>query len=336
MKGTPSREFHVGRRALLASMAAWAVPRLAHAQDAADFAAWLAQARNDAIAAGIAPTVVDGAFRDLAPIDRVVELDNRQPEFTLSTRDYLARVVSPTRIQTGRARRRENADLLAQAEARYRVDAAMIAALWGIESNYGAQTGTYQIVAALATLAFAGRAGNNGTRRNYFRGEMLNALRVMERTGMSVADLRGSWAGAMGQCQFMPSSYLNFATDMDGDNVPDIWNSRADVFASIANYLARSDWRPGERWGGQVEVPRNFDRALIDFNRRASLAEWHRRGVRFRDGRAMTGATEAALIQPDEGSGPLYLVGANFRALMRWNRSYRFALAAGLLADSLA
>jgi membrane-bound lytic murein transglycosylase B len=192
--------------------------------------------------------------------------------------------------------------------------------------------GDFQIVTALATLAYDGR------RSAFFRGELFQALRVLERTGMKSSALRGSWAGAMGQCQFMPSNYLAYAVDFDGDGRADIWNTPGDVFASIANFLVKRGWRGGEGWGHEVRLPASLDRGLIDpENIRKPAAEWQALGVRRVDGEPLPlRETAASLSQPDGENGRAFLVSNNFRVLRGWNSPQRFRIAVGLLSDRLA
>jgi membrane-bound lytic murein transglycosylase B len=209
----------------------------AYAQDdAKSFAAWLGQFKKDAVAEGISQKTLDEAFESTTPIERVVELDRKQPESTLTLEEYLEKVVNDTRIAEGRERMSDNRELLSEISKKYDVEPQTIVALWGIETNYGENTGGFSVIDSLATLAYDGR------RSEYFRGELLKALKIIDADHITAYDMDGSWAGAMGQCQFMPSSFLNFAVDYDGDGKRDIWNTNADIFASIANYLHSSGW----------------------------------------------------------------------------------------------
>jgi membrane-bound lytic murein transglycosylase B len=245
----------------------------------------------------------------------------------------MARVVPQARIDGGRAQLRDNAELLAKVEARYGVPPRFIVALWAVESDFGRITGNFPTIAALATLAYDGR------RAAFFREELFQAIRIVDKGHVRPQDMRGSWAGAMGQNQFMPSSYLAYAIDFDGDGRADIWGSRADVFASTANYLAKVGWRRDETWGRLVRLPEGFDRGLIDHAKvQRPAAEWRALGVRLTDGRAIPDdhRSAASLVQPGGADGPTYLVYENYRALLRWNRSLYFATAVGHLADKIA
>ncbi len=328
----------MNRRRLLSALLAPALTgllgRAARADEAADFNQWLTAFRAEATQKGFSARTLDDALNGIAVIPRVIELDRQQPEVVLTFDAYIARVVNDARAESGRQRLREHGALLSKVSQTYGVQPRFIVALWAIETDFGRLTGNFPIVAALATLAFEGR------RAAFFREELYNALRIIERTGLRARDLRGSWAGAMGQSQFMPSSYLAYAVDFDGDGKPDIWNSRADVFASIANYLSKVGWRGDETWGRQVTAPANLDRSHVSDQRlRApsrSLAEWETLGVRRADGGALPKRDLSAwLIQPAGTDGPSFLVYANYSALLRWNRSLFFATAVGYLADRI-
>lgn len=298
-----------------------------HAADG-DFATWLQGLRSEALSHGISPSTFDAAFANVEPIPRVIELDRKQPEFTLSFADYLAHVMPDSRIEHGRELLAENRALLDQVAATYGVQPRFVVALWGVESDFGRLTGDYPVIPALATLAFDGR------RSSYFRGELFDALRILELGYIDLDSMRGSWAGAMGQNQFMPSAYLRYAVDYTGKGRRDIWRDRGDVFASTANYLHQLGWRNDESWGRAVHLPRGFDPHLADLTIRKPLTEWAALGVRSADGGPLPSrALEASLVQPGGANGPAYLVYGNFRALLGWNRSIFFATAVGLLAD---
>lgn len=297
-----------------------------------DFAVWLDGVRKEALQQGISQATVDAALgKDLAPIPRVIELDRRQTEFTVTFERYLEITMPPARIEKGRQLMAQNKELLFQIQGRFGVQPQYLVALWGIESSFGEKQGTFPVVAALATLAYDGR------RSAFFRKELFNALRILNEGHITPAEMRGSWAGAMGQNQFMPSSFVNNAIDFDGDGRRDIWGTPADVLASAANYLARSGWRPEQPWGVKVEVPANLDPALINPDATKPAAQWQALGIRRVDGQELpTQAGEGALIQPGGAGNPTFLVFDNFRAIMKWNKSTFFATAAGLLADQLA
>lgn len=295
-----------------------------------DFSGWLNGVKDEARASGISEATISIALADLSPLPRVIELDRNQPESTLRFEEYLARIVSEKRVQDGRALMAENAALLQRVAERYHVQPRFIVALWGVESDYGRLTGNFNVLAALATLAYDGR------RSAYFRKELLQALRIVDEGHITPAAMTGSWAGAMGQNQFMPSSFLDFAVDFDGDGRRNIWSSRADVFASIANYLSSSGWNPAQSWGRQVRLPAGFDQSLITLEQRRSLAEWSRMGVTLADGGPLPSSdVTASLAQPAGRGGAAYLVYDNYRTILRWNRSLYFATAVGHLADRL-
>lgn len=294
-----------------------------------DFTTWLQGVQREAIQRGLPAKTVADVLADVSPIPRVLELDRRQPETTLTFDEYISRVVTQARIETGRSRLREHRDLLEQVRRRYGVQPRFIVALWAIETDFGRITGNFSVIGALATLAYDGR------RSAFFREELFNALKIVARGDVSAKEMRGSWAGAMGQSQFMPSSFLAYAVDFDGDGRADIWNSRADVFASIANYLATVGWRGNETWGREVRLPAGFDRQLIDHNKvQKTLREWQALGVRQADGSDLPAQDlRASLIQPGGAGGPSFLIYNNYRAILRWNRSLYFATAVGFLAD---
>jgi membrane-bound lytic murein transglycosylase B len=214
---------------------------------------------------------------------------------------------------------------------RYGVEPRFVVALWAIESNYGEHIGSYPVLTALATLAFEGR------RAAFFRGELIHALHILEEDRIAPGNMLGSWAGAMGQCQFMPSSYRRFAVDEDGDGRRNIWDSVPDVLGSIANYLAKQAWRPDQTWGRAVRVPAGFDANLVTLDSSKPIADWEKLGVRRADGGELPGKhLEASLVQPDGPGGPSFLVYENYRVIMQWNRSTYFATAVGQLADLIA
>ncbi|MCA8838284.1 MAG: lytic murein transglycosylase, partial [Proteobacteria bacterium] len=272
----------------------------------------------------------DDALRDIKPIARVIELDRRQPEGSMTFAKYLQLVVPQSRVQRGRNLLAQHKTLLDEVSAKYGVPAPVIVALWGVESDFGNRTGGFSVIGALATLAHDGR------RSAYFRGELLNALQILSEGHIELAKMTGSWAGAMGQSQFMPSSFLSRAVDHDGDGRRDIWTTHADVFASAANYLKRAGWRQGQLWGRRVTLPPDFDASLIDLKVKKSLAEWQDHGVRNARGQALPKTTlSASLVAPDGPDGSVFLTYHNFRVFLKWNRSTYFGSAVGLLSDQI-
>ncbi|HYL48997.1 MAG TPA: lytic murein transglycosylase [Stellaceae bacterium] len=295
-----------------------------------DFHTFIQEVRRDAISQGITPATLDRAFANVAYVPHVIELDRQQPESTLSFEDYIDRVVSPTRRERGREQLDENRALLDAVSRKYGVAPRFIVALWGIESDYGRITGSFSEIDALATLAYDGR------RSAFFRKELVNALIVVQRMHVDPRAMTGSWAGAMGQSQFMPSSFLNYAVSWRGNAPPDIWTNKADVFASIANYLAHVGWRPDESWGIAVKTPAGLDQSLIGLGQRRPLSNWSALGLQQANGGALQDSpATASLIEPGGESGPAFLVFDNFRVILRWNNSSYFATAVGYLADAV-
>lgn len=295
------------------------------------FPQFLRHLRTEARGAGISERTLAAALDGLQPIPRVLELDRRQPEFVLTFAQYRERQVTAQRIERGRQLARENRALLSGIERQYRVPGRVLLAIWGIETNFGTNTGGFNVVGALATLAWDGR------RAAFFRRELLAALRILDAGHVSPAAMRGSWAGAMGHPQFMPSSFERFAVDHDGDGRRDIWNSRADALASIANYLARSGWREGESWGREVRLPPRFDAASAGRDATRPLSAWARAGVRALDGSPLPASDlPAGILLPDGAGGAAFAVYRNFGVIRRYNPSDFYALSVGLLSDGMA
>jgi membrane-bound lytic murein transglycosylase B len=294
------------------------------------FARWLEDLRQDALRHGVSAATLDSALSGIKPIARVIELDRKQPEFTLTFRQYQERVVPKARVEKGKRKLSENRTLLKKVGERFGVQPRFIVAFWGIETGFGRITGGYPVIAALTTLAFDGRRGA------YFRRQLLDALTILDQGHIDIARMVGSWAGAMGQCQFMPSSFLAYAVDFDGDGRKDIWNSKEDVFASAANYLSRSGWRNDQTWGRPVKLPQSFDLYLADLKLRKRLSEWQRMGVRRANGADLPKRDLMASVVLAEGqAGPAFVVYNNYRAILKWNRSTFFAVAVGSLADRI-
>ncbi len=319
----------VGRRRVLVTAAALALGAPGGALADEPFDAFLARMADEARARGVPRATVAAAFAGLVPDPGVVERDRRQPEGRLTFATYRRRVVSDARIATGRERARTHGTLLTETSRTYGVSPRVLVAIWGIESSFGRVTGEFDIVRSLATLAWDGR------RRELFTRELLAALVILDRTPLRRRELTGSWAGAMGQAQFLPSTYLDHAVDLDGDGWADIWRDQAEVFASMANYLARLGWRPGWRWGRAVSRPGGFAGLPQGRDEKRPLGFWEAAGVRRADGGPLPVAdADAALLVMDEGRGGAFLVYHNFDVLMRWNRSTYFALSVGLLSDN--
>ncbi len=317
--------------ALLALISFWGIfPVSLAAQDMdGDLAVWLEQFRAEARAAGISQQTLELALSDLhSPLPEVIKRDRSQPELVQSLPDYLSARVSDKRIAEGQKMLRKYPTWLGRVERKYGVQRRFIVALWGIETNYGEHLGGFPVVQSLVTLAFEGRRGD------YFRRELLETLRILEEDRIPLERMRGSWAGAMGQCQFMPSSYRRFAVDADEDGRRDIWTSVPDVLGSAANYLARQGWQDDQTWGRPVRLPQGFDTTRSGLELRLSLRDWQALGVRRSNGRDLPRRNlQASLILPDGSAGPAYLVYDNFRRILSWNRSLAFAVAVGTLSD---
>lgn len=322
---------------LLASLLFLSAPAFANdgapqeEHNAKPFGVWSQEFKAEASAAGVSEALLSKAFAELTPNNRVVELDRKQPENTKTFSQYLKGAVNDSRITKGRALLQEHSALLREVSAKYGVKPRFIIALWGIETNFGGYTGDFSIVRSLATLAYDGR------RADFFRKELLNALKIIDEGHISLADMEGSWAGAMGQCQFMPSSFLAYAVDHNGDGRKDIWGTLPDVFASIANYLSQSGWNDSLTWGREVRIPGSIDEALLDGKHYKSLNEWQALGVRNGSGGALPSRdVQGALTVPGSRAEPTYLIYSNYDVLLKWNRSRYFATAVGLLSDAIA
>jgi len=303
----------------------------ATAATAANFNDWLTGVRVQAAAAGISKPTLDSALDNLQPIREVLDLELKQPEVKLTFAQYLDRTVTTQRVAQGQKLLAENRPLLDRVSAAYGVQPQYIVALWGIESDYGRVTGGYPVIGALATLAYGSQ------RKDMFRTELMDALRILDEKDIQADLMTGSWAGAMGQCQFLPSSFLRYAVDFSGDGRRDIWTDRADVFASTANYLASLQWDRNRSWGREVKLPPGFDSSLIDWESAKPIQEWQRLGVRNPDGSDLQGSSEpVALVASDGVAGRAFLVNPNYSTIMKWNRSTYFATSVGLLADRIA
>ncbi|MHB8765854.1 MAG: lytic murein transglycosylase [Deferrisomatales bacterium] len=294
------------------------------------FAQWLSGVAAEARAQGVGPATLEAALAGLAPIPRVLELDRRQPEFTLTLAQYRERVAPAARVARGRELLAELGEVLEPVSRRYGVEPRFLVALWAAESDFGRRTGAFPVVGALATLAHDGR------RSAFFRRELLAALKILDQGHVALADFTGSWAGATGQCQFMPTSFLEYAADQDGDGRKDIWGNEGDALASAARYLSRHGWQGGRGWGIEAQAPPGLTAKPRAAGPWRPLAEWRRLGVRAAGGGPLPGGdTEATLVRPDGPRGPAFLVYPNYRALLRWNGSDLFALTVGHLADRL-
>ncbi|MEO3431959.1 lytic murein transglycosylase [Inquilinus sp. CAU 1745] len=293
------------------------------------FEEWVASFKRQARQEGISPAAIDRAFAGVSRLPAVIEADSRQPEFARPIWDYLDSAVSDQRVARGRALLAEHAALLDAVEQRYGVAPEYLVAIWGLESAYGANFGNYPVISALSTLAY------DGSREGYGRDQLMAALRIIEAGDIAPDRMVGSWAGAMGQTQFIPTTYLGHAVDGDGDGRRDIWGSLPDVFSSTANYLAESGWQRGESWGTEVRLPAGFDYGLAELSESLPIDRWRAMGVTRADGAPLTATGEGSIIVPAGHRGPAFLVLDNFRAILRYNNATSYALAIGHLADRL-
>lgn len=314
---------------LSAAASTSAAPPAAAAQ-AQTFIQWRDAFRQEALSKGIDASLFDRAFDGVTPDADVIKADRSQPEFSRPVWAYLDSALSNQRVATGRSRLSAEQQTLDAIEQRYGVDRHILAAIWGLESNYGQNMGSRQVIRSLATLAHEGR------RPGFAHDQLLAALDILQHRDIEPSGMLGSWAGAMGQTQFIPTTYNQYAVDFDGNGRRDIWNSPADALASAANYLRASGWQSGQRWGQEVRLPANFDYALADPGVKKSVAEWQALGVRpaNQDSFAATMAEQrAALLLPAGHKGPAFLLQHNFSTIMRYNNSSSYALAIGLLSD---
>jgi lytic murein transglycosylase len=294
----------------------------------ADFSSCVASLRADGAREGVNAATLDAAFNGLQPDMKVLEFQKDQPEFKTPVWDYLATLVDEERVTDGKAKMAEHASALATAEQRYGVSRYVIAAVWGVESDFGRSMGKRPLVQSLSTLACFGE------RASYFRGELMATLKIIANGDVPADRLTGSWAGAFGQTQFMPSTFLRLAVDLDGDGKRDIVDSAADALGSTANYLRKSGWRPGVAWGFEVKLPAGYAGPSGRRNK-APMATWAARGLTRIDGRAL-GEGEAGLLAPAGFNGPVFLVTSNFDAIYSYNASESYALAIASLSDRLA
>ncbi|MDT0619724.1 lytic murein transglycosylase [Salinisphaera sp. P385] len=294
------------------------------------FRDWLDGFRGEARDRGIGDATLATALDEAEFLPRVIELDQSQPEFTRQIWDYLDTAASDTRVETGRDRLAEHRDDIEAAAEQYGLQPEILVAIWGLESNYGSNFGDTRTVDSLATLAYEGR------RRDFARKQLFAALEILDSGDISADRMRGSWAGAMGHTQFIPTSFQAYAMDGDGDGKRDIWGSIPDVMASTAHYLAEAGWDTGDPWGLEVQLPEGFDYASADGRTRQSASGWAADGVRPASGGSLPQLDDAAIITPAGARGPAFLVGPNFRSILRYNNATSYALAVGRLADRIA
>ncbi len=293
---------------------------VAIAEEAVKFDTWLETLKSEAKAAQISEQTINDTFQNAQYLPSVIVLDRGQPEFISPFLNYVEKRVSPNRVAKGRALLQEHEALLNQIEAKYGVPKQILMAFWGLETNYGSNKGNYGLPSALATLAFEGR------RSHFFRAQLFDTMRIIDAGHNKVAGMRGSWAGAMGHMQFMPSTLLKYGVDADIDGRMDIWTSLPDAFASAANYLNQVGWRKTEIAALEVKLPNEFDYSLAQLNRRQHALHWSKLGVLTIENNALPELAEAAILLPQGRFGPAFMVFHNFDVIMDWNRSVNYAL----------
>lgn len=297
----------------------------------AQFAAWLDALRSEALQSGISEATLTASLDGVEPVSRILELDRSQPRAPAKFCDYFVKRLTNTRIQRGRRMMEEHHSLLRAVGQEYGVAPRFLIALWGLETNFGDYTGDYRVIEALATLAYDERRGP------LFRRQLLAALRIVDQGHQHPTRMKGSWAGAMGQVQFMPTTFLDYAIDHDGDGRKDVWESLPDSFASAAHYLRRSGWNTGQTWGREVQLPAALARDKEALAERKTLAHWQAAGVRKRDGSDLPQANlKGSIVLPSGDPAEAYLVYHNFEVLLRWNNSSFFGISVGSLADELS
>jgi len=287
--------------------------------------------KDEAARKGMSRAMLDRAFANVRMNQRVIDLDRHQPESTFTWERYRASIVSSDRVAKGQPLYARHRDLLNAVSARYGVPPDVLMGIWAIESNYGASTGGFNVIEAVTTLAWEGR------RATFFRSELMDALKILDHGDIAPERMTGSYAGAMGQTQFMPDSFLRYAVDYSGNGRRDIWNDLGDVFASTANYLAREGWRAGYGWGQEALLPADFNTSIIGRENRRPVGEWLRLGLRALNNRiGAPPETQAAVILPAGQDGPAYLAfHPNFQAIRRYNPSDYYCISVGLLGDAI-
>ncbi len=310
----------------------------------AGFQHYIVQLKKEALTQGFKQNLIDESFASVKFHARAVKADRKQPEKVETLDTYLPKRVPSWKVKKARVLYKEHQEILTEIADDYGVQARFIVALWGLETNFGKFTGGYNVVSALSTLAYEGR------REVFFKKQLWAALTILDEGHINIADMKGSWAGAMGQNQFMPTSFLAYAVDGDGDGKKDIWQNQVDIFASMANYLQKEGWDDELTWGRQVKLPQNFDISLAIPKNTGSrqnwlkawsktektLAQWQALGIRRTDGTSLPKVEiKAALVFPDDENGRAYLAYDNYKSLMHWNLSYYFVSSVGHLSDRI-
>ncbi len=293
-----------------------------------NFGAWIASVKQEAAAAGI-DTQYLSALDSLKPNERVQQLASRQPEYIKPIWEYLDHMITPNRVADGQAQLNAYGDFLQKLQIKYGVPPGILMAIWGMETNFGKVKGSYPVLEALATLGYEGR------RAAFGRQQILAALQILQAGDVSLADFKGSWAGAMGHTQFIPTTYLGYAVDATGDGKRDIWTNPDDALGSAANYLKVSGWRAGVPWGLRVELPAGFDYELTGLKNRRPIADWQKLGIKGAEEQMQDAWGEGAIYLPAGHRGPAYLATQNFFAILRYNTAPAYALSIGLLSERI-
>ncbi|SFD24162.1 lytic murein transglycosylase [Tropicimonas isoalkanivorans] len=294
------------------------------------FDAWVVSFKSRAASRGISQATLDRAFRNVGYLPEVIEKDRNQTEFTRSLEDYLAIAASDERVRMGKAAMRQYGSTLAAIEAQYGVDQQVVAAIWGLESKYGTRRGDIPVISSLSTLSFDGRRGA------FMEKQLMAALRILQRGDITPERMTGSWAGAMGHTQFIPTSFEAFAVDFTGDGRRDIWSDNpADALASTASYLKRNGWRQGQPWGMEVRLPAGFSTGLTGRGNARSASSWATMGVTDVSGRPVPDYGSAAILMPQGANGPAFITYRNFNVILRYNNAENYGLGVGHLSDRL-
>ena len=295
------------------------------------FRGWVVDFTEDARKEGISDTTIYKFMENAEFLPKVVELDRRQPDKTKTFNQYVRNLITDKKVDTAKQKYAENRKLLEEVAEKYNVQPRFIVALWAIESDFGRNMGGFNIVNSLTTLAYEGR------RAEFFRKELINALKIIDAGHVGFDNMKGSWAGAMGQTQFMPTSFLTLAVDYNEDGKTDIWQTKEDIFGSIANYLAQTGWDSNSTWGREVILPENFDSSLIGKDVKKTLREWSELGIRKVDGTLLPTVKdmEASIIKPENEKGKAYIVYSNYMTILKWNRSLYFATTVGMFSDRI-
>ena len=294
------------------------------------FKQWLGDFKKEALNKGISQSTLDSAFKNIKLNQKVLQSDKKQPEFTKTFFEYFDRAVSDSRINKGLKNYAKHQELLDEVTKKYGVPGRYLVAFWGMETNYGSYTGNIPIIESLATLAYDPR------RSEFFTKQLISALTILDKGHVSLKQMKGSWAGAMGQCQFMPTNYIQYAVDGDGDGKINLWDSLPDVFHSAGNFLQQLGWQKEENWGREVKLPKGFDYVLADNKTNRSLADWKKMGITLADGRVLPEEDmQAKLLLASDYRGPAFLVYENYKVIKRWNNADKYAIAVGHLADRI-